>query len=78
MYYVYLLKLANNTYYTGFANNVEARLERHVEGSVLSTKAFRPLELVSYFSFKSKTSALKFEKYLKTGSGMAFRNKHLV
>lgn len=77
MYYIYLLKLSNNTYYTGFTDNIRARLEKHKKGGVLSTKPFRPVELISFTGFKSKTSALKFEKYLKTGSGMAFRNRHL-
>jgi putative endonuclease len=78
MFYVYILKLANGDYYSGFASNLRRRLKEHLTGQVKSTKDRCPLKLVSYFAFDSKKKALKFEKYLKTGSGVAFRNKHLV
>jgi hypothetical protein len=31
-----------------------------------------------YSSFEEKKTALDFEKYLKTASGIAFRNKRLL
>jgi len=36
------------------------------------------VELISYISFKDKYKAFEFEKYLKSGSGAAFRNKRLI
>lgn len=78
MYYVYLLKLKDGVVYTGSTNDLQARVLKHQKGSVLATKGKRPLELIYYCSFSSKQKALQFEKYLKTGSGQAFRNKRLV
>ena len=43
-----------------------------------STKNFRPVELIWHCAFNDRLSARRFEAYLKTGSGQAFRNKHLV
>lgn len=34
--------------------------------------------MIWYCGFPSKEKAFTFEKYLKTGSGQAFRNKHSV
>ena len=78
MYYVYLLKLADGSLYTGSTKNVKKRFEKHSGGNVLATKGKRPVEIVYYCAFPSKSQALEFEKYLKTGSGQAFRNKHLI
>jgi predicted GIY-YIG superfamily endonuclease len=78
MWFVYLLKCRDNTYYTGCTNNVYKRFERHTKGYVQYTKSKRPLELVSYVAFNDKYKAYNFEKYLKSGSGTAFRNKRLI
>ncbi len=53
-------------------------MKAHQSGEVESTKNLRPLELVFYSAFSSKKKALDFEKYLKTQSGFAFRNKRLI
>ncbi|MFA7253885.1 MAG: GIY-YIG nuclease family protein [Patescibacteria group bacterium] len=77
MYYVYLLKLSNNDHYVGFSENLQTRIKDHHEGKCSTTAKFRPVELVWYCGFKDKYKALKFESYLKKGTGHAFRNKHL-
>ncbi len=78
MYYVYLLKLSNNDIYTGSIKDLKQRVADHQEGKNISTKPFRPIELIYYCAFPAKTQAIKFEMYLKSGSGKAFRNKHLI
>ncbi len=78
MYYVYLLKLLNNDYYAGSCSNLKNRFEDHQEGKNISTKPFLPVKLIYYCAFPTKTRAIKFERYLKTGSGKAFPNKHLI
>jgi len=78
VYYVYILQLRDKTYYHGFSSNLKQREQEHKKGYVSQTKNLRPLELVFYAGFKSKLKALEFEKYLKTSSGFAFRNKRLV
>jgi len=78
MQYVYLLKCADNTIYTGCTNNIEKRLENHKNGYVHYTKDKLPVELITFMGFKEKYKAFEFEKYLKSGSGIAFRNKRLI
>jgi len=78
IHYVYLLKLDDDSIYTGSTSDVEKRLVKHNKGDVSATKGRRPLKLVFYCAFPTKRKALNFEKYLKTGSGQAFRNKHLI
>lgn len=77
MYFVYILKLANGKIYTGSTPDIKKRVEQHQRGYVLSTKNFRPIKLIWYCSFANRLQARRFELYLKTGSGQAFRNKHL-
>lgn len=78
MYYVYLLKLSNNDIYTGSTSNLKTRIADHNEGKNISTKPFRPVKLIYYCAFPTKSQAIIFEMYLKSGSGKAFRNKHLI
>lgn len=78
MYYAYLLKLSNGDYYAGSSANLKDRIKDHNEGKNISTKPFRPVKLIFYCAFPTKTQAIKFENYLKSGSGKAFRNKHLL
>jgi putative endonuclease len=47
------------------------------EGGSPHTSKYRPWKLVAYFAFEEKSTAMAFEKYLKTGSGRAFAEKRL-
>jgi predicted GIY-YIG superfamily endonuclease len=78
MFFVYILKCSDGNYYTGCTNNLEERLHRHTKGYIDSTKNRLPLELIYYSAFPNQNTAFAFEKYLKSGSGIAFRNKHLL
>lgn len=78
MWYVYLLKCKDNTYYTGCTKCIAERIQRHSNGQVSYTKNKLPIELITYIAFSSKYKAFQFEKYLKSGSGAAFRNKRLI
>ena len=78
MYYVYILLCNDGTYYTGCTENLKDRFERHCKKYVDSTKDKLPVKLVYYCAFNDKYKAYKFEKYLKSDSGIAFRNKHLI
>jgi predicted GIY-YIG superfamily endonuclease len=75
---VYILKLVNNTYYVGQTADLKRRLKDHKGGNTSHTRKFRPVDLVYYCAFKDKKRALAFEKYLKSGSGKAFKKKRLV
>lgn len=78
MHYVYILHCSDNTYYTGCTNNLKDRIERHRKGQVHYTSDKLPVELEVCIAFRDKYKAYNFEKYLKSGSGIAFRKKHLV
>ena len=75
---VYLLKCKDNSYYTGCTSNLEKRLVRHRRGEVHFTKSRLPVEVITQIVFTNKYKAYEFEGYLKTGSGIAFRNKRLI
>ena len=78
MHYVYILKLSNEQYYVGETANLKNRVIQHSQRNTKTTKRIKPKELVFYAAFKSKIRALEFEKYLKSSSGLAFRNKRLI
>lgn len=78
MYYVYILYLSNKTHYIGFSSDLKNRVQNHFIGNVNQTKNLRPVKLIFYAAFENKPTALNFEKYLKTPSGFAFRNKRLI
>lgn len=75
---VYILKCADGKPYTGCTENLKERLGRHNNGYVPSTENRRPIALITYIVFCDKYKAFEFEKYLKSGSGRAFVNKHLM
>ncbi len=76
MYYVYILICKNNIQYVGCTRNLQERITRHKNGCVITTRNILPVTLHAYFAFKTKYIAYNFEKYLKSGSGRAFANKH--
>lgn len=78
MFYTYILQLSNNKYYVGHTSNLKQRFEYHSKGRVTATKAFRPMKLTFYAAFLTEELSIKFEHYLKSSSGFAFRNKRLV
>ena len=78
MYYVYILKLDNGEFYTGFTKDLKDRIEHHKHKSTKYTRDHVPQELAFYASFSNKQLALDFEIYLKSSSGKAFRNKRLI
>ena len=75
---VYILRCSDNSYYTGCTSNFENRLKRHSRGEVHYTKSRLPVNVETKIVFTNKYKAYEFEKYLKSGSGIAFRNKRLV
>lgn len=77
-YAVYILKCSNGQYYTGFTTNIKNRLKAHDNGEVNFTKDKLPIELVHLSLFANKQKAYDYERYLKSGSGIAFRNKRLI
>ena len=65
-YRVYIIESQKDkSWYYGFSENVEKRLDLHNEGNSTYTKSKRPWKLIFLRSFDIKTEALKFERYLK-------------
>ncbi|MBI4175429.1 GIY-YIG nuclease family protein [Candidatus Berkelbacteria bacterium] len=77
MYYVYILQLKNSHHYVGSTPDLHRRIEEHRKGYVISTKNYLPVTLLWFAAFQNRLVALRFEKYLKSGSGTAFRHKRL-
>lgn len=76
MYYTYILfNKTTNRYYIGYSPDLKNRLKKHLSGKVKSTKSNLNYKLEWYCAFKTRVQALSFEKYLKTGSGIAFMKK---
>ena len=66
MYYVYLLRCADGTLYTGFTNDLARRLAAHNAGrGAKYTRGRRPVEQVYWESFSNKSSALRRECAIK-------------
>jgi putative endonuclease len=75
---VYVLRsLSNRTrYYTGVTSNWGARLDVHNSGKCPHTVDGRPWEIDVFVQFTDEPRALAFERYLKSGSGFAFAQRH--
>jgi predicted GIY-YIG superfamily endonuclease len=78
MHYVYLLQSRSHPaqQYLGLTRDLRRRLQQHNNATSPHTKKFRPWDLIAYFAFGTETTAAKFEKYLKSGSGRAFVRRH--
>ena len=66
-WYVYILKCADDTLYTGITTDVEKRLEAHRSGKGAKyTRGRSPLELVYRETCGSHSEALKRERKIKS------------
>lgn len=76
---VYVLRslAVGDRYYTGVTSDLKARLTNHNAGRVPHTANGRPWTLDIAIQFADEVRAIKFERYLKSGSGCAFAKRHL-
>lgn len=79
-YYVYILQSLSvpSKTYVGFTTRLDERLDEHNNGSQIYSRRYAPWKRVTYLSFSDRNTALAFEKHLKTPSGKALVNKHLI
>ena len=56
--------------------DVRKRLYDHNAGKCKHTSKYCPWKLKPYVAFETKELAQRFERYLKSGSGHAFANRH--
>jgi putative endonuclease len=77
---VYVLESVNEParHYTGITSNAGARLQSHNAGLCRHTAKHRPWWLLVAIEFTDTDTAIRFEKYLKSGSGRAFARRHFA
>lgn len=64
--YCYILKCRDNSYYTGWTNNLEKRLQAHQEGcGAKYTRGRTPVELIYFETFSTKEEAMRREYEIK-------------
>lgn len=70
IYYVYILKCADSSYYTGITSNLSSRFQEHQSGKHQDSYTFkrRPLELVFYCEFTNVELGIETEKQIKKWS----------
>jgi predicted GIY-YIG superfamily endonuclease len=80
MHYVYILESvsAPTESYVGRTGDLRARLVDHNAGRSAHTAKHRPWNLAQYHAFANERHAVDFERYLKSGSGRAFRKRHFA
>lgn len=65
-FYVYILFCADGTYYTGWTTDVQKRVQTHNKGKGAKyTRGRRPVKLLWYDAFNTKSEAMKKEYALK-------------
>jgi predicted GIY-YIG superfamily endonuclease len=66
-YFVYILRCADGTYYTGYTGDLLRRYKQHQSGAIPRsyTKSRRPVELVWAGEFETKEEARANEKKIK-------------
>jgi len=65
--FLYVLKsTVKDWYYIGVTNDIGDRLNRHNNGRSISTKAYKPFELMLSKAFNSKAEAMEEEARLKS------------
>ena len=75
---VYVLKNDDRPprYYTGLTSDVGAGLLAHNDGRCRHTSSGKPWHVDVIIDFADEQRAVAFERYLKSGSGAAFAERH--
>lgn len=69
MYFTYIIRCKDDSFYTGYTSNVERRMEEHKRGinsKYTKAKGFEKLEV--YFTTYTRSNAMKLESYIKRQS----------
>ncbi len=76
-YWVYVLENENGRWYIGQTSNPKIRLNKHNSQKVKSTKNRGVWKLIYKEKFTNRSSAMRKEKYLKSGYGRRFLKNFL-
>jgi putative endonuclease len=76
--FVYVLQSVNSPacHYIGLTDNIQQRLKEHNLGQSPHTAKHGPWQLHVGLEFSTEQVAVRFEKFLKSGSGRAFAKRH--
>ena len=78
MYSVYVLRSEKDgLIYIGQTNDLKLRILRHQKGYVKSTRNRRPLKLIYFEEYRDRGTAMRREKFLKSGAGHNLLNSKL-
>ena len=66
-FWVYIIRCADDSYYTGHTDDLEKRITEHHTGAIPCCYTFkrRPLKLVYYQEFTTREEALAAERQIK-------------
>ncbi len=78
MHYVYIVESISvpGHFYIGYTEDLRERVRKHQPDVSSHSAKFRPWKLKTYIAFETKETAMRFERYLKSGSGRAFCKRH--
>ena len=66
MFYIYILKCRDDTFYTGYTHNLDNRVMQHNEGKGAKyTRGRLPVTLVYFEKYETKSEAMKREYQIK-------------
>ena len=67
MWYLYILKCRNNSYYTGITTDIPTRIDKHNSGKGAKyTRTHRPVRLVYFEELETEREARKRESEIKS------------
>jgi predicted GIY-YIG superfamily endonuclease len=78
VFYTYVLESISRpgARYIGHTSHIWRRLAQHNAGENRSTAKLRPWKIRLFVAFETRELARRCERYLKSGSGHAFANRH--
>jgi LAO/AO transport system kinase len=65
LFFVYILRCSDRTYYCGHTDDMDARMLQHAEGRIGYTSTRKPVELAWQGEFETRDGALAFEQRIK-------------
>ena len=78
--FVYIIRSVNhpNRRYIGVTSDIMVRLAAHNARHNRSTARWAPWSVDVVVEFRTERMAMRFEKYLKSGAGLAFATRHFA
>jgi putative endonuclease len=74
--FTFVSKVDETIHSTGLTQSLEEPFHEHNLGACIHTRGNRPWRIEIAIAFKTKSKAVTFEQYLKSGSGREFARRH--